>query len=677
LYNIPDALSGAGLLGRKREKTGMNWKSFITFSMMLLIGGLASSIMAQDITPPADSTAHPQDSIIYNPLDRIKTAMAAVDSARKSYGRFSFDDSVTAFFLVERMNLNNEVNRSFTHDAGDYLRSCPSNLIIEDFQIPSRKTVAPFALPGNRMNVIFNNHALHPLSHYPEPDNQIDFNDIPTAAVGDVYNIEGPLGLALDGSEAISSLIMIPHSPDSTLPESKMVVDKGSNGYANTKGSFAADWKNGVKFRGAAEYRKVTEIKYPGDDSYQYWGNLFYPYSSRLDIDLSGRIYRRAGTYLYRPDFYASRINRFRRDRDMTAEMTWRHSDLSRSSLEFRHQRSESRGEVSWGYSRNLDIINNEFGYSYENKIRFGLLKTEVSFSREEFTDGAHKTKRLDGSIESRFLTGNRREAFLALARLDKAEGYKISPGGAVIYTRNGDRFYLSSSIGYSRKSPRQYETELKYKLSNLLGSSNADYAESGNPSLLPEKQLVGNFTLGLGEIGSDLILSLTGGKIYDGIDWRFESVVINGANVNSFMTFNNDITFASATAKKRIHFKKSLSCTLGASYHYLKINDNTDPPYSPDYQLFGGMELYHYISALDVHLYGYLETIYNGPYFGNLIGNMGEQPILNLKLSFRIKKFRFDYIFQDLSSIEYQSREDATIGGRYSYYGITWEFIN
>ncbi len=88
-------------------------------------------------------------------------------------------------------------------------------------------------------------------------------------------------------------------------------------------------------------------------------------------------------------------------------------------------------------------------------------------------------------------------------------------------------------------------------------------------------------------------------------------------------------------------------------------------------------MELYHYVSALDVHLYGYLETTYNGPYFGNLIGNMGEQPIFNLKLSFRIKKFRFDYIFQNLSAIEYQSREDATISGRYNYYGITWEFLN
>jgi hypothetical protein len=644
---------------------------------LLAIIGTANLSLAQNITPPPDTTIPARDSVIYNPLEIAKANLAAADTVRKSLISINFDDSARAWFLPERRNLIAEIKRSFFHDAGDFLRSCPSNMIIENDLVPSRKTLSPFTVPGNRMNIIYSGRSLHPISHLPEPDDQIDFNDLPTAAVDGIYNIDGPLGLAFDGDNAISSLVMIPQSPDSNLPVSRAVIDKGAYGYANTMASFAGRWKNGMSFRGSVEYRKVSEIHNRVDDSYHQWGELLYPISPRIDLTLSGRLYHRAGDYLYRPDYYYSLLKRFRRDRDLSAGMIWCHSASSRSGFEFRHERSESRISILPGYFRNLDIINNGLSYSYETAIGSAMSKTKLVFSEGTYVDGSERDKRRNIAINSDLLLGNRHEALIACVRAEKSQGYDIAPTASINYSRTDEKFYLLAGIGYCTQIPSQYESGLRFKVGSLLNAGTYDYAESGSDSLVPEKQLVGNLTAGIGKTGSDLIISLTGGKIFDGIYWPMGQTVVEGTAVYSYMATNTDITFGTASAKKRFQLGDFVRSTIGASYHYLKIGAYTDPPYSPDYQLFGGVELHRYIDALGIHLFGYVETIYYGSYYGNLYGNLGEKPILNLKLSFQIKKFRFNYMYQNLPQSIYQSREDNNINYRFNYFSINWEFEN
>ena len=97
--------------------------------------------------------------------------------------------------------------------------------------------------------------------------------------------------------------------------------------------------------------------------------------------------------------------------------------------------------------------------------------------------------------------------------------------------------------------------------------------------------------------------------------------------------------------------------------------------PYLPDYQLFSGLELHVYWRQRLLHLYAYGEIVYSGGYDGYVQTGLGNDPVANVKISFRIKKFRMHYVVQNALNREYTSRDYITFPGRYNYYGITWNF--
>ncbi|MCK4449472.1 MAG: hypothetical protein KAX26_02650, partial [Anaerolineae bacterium] len=55
----------------------------------------------------------------------------------------------------------------------------------------------------------------------------------------------------------------------------------------------------------------------------------------------------------------------------------------------------------------------------------------------------------------------------------------------------------------------------------------------------------------------------------------------------------------------------------------------------------------------------------------------LGQELLANAKLSFGLKDFRFNFVFQNVLSNVYQSREYITFPGRYFYYSLTWTFLN
>ena len=642
-----------------------------------MLAAVAGSAFAQvvRVLPSADSTAVRSDSARIQIPDMAETsASTRKDTTRVIY--INLNDSLKTYFFVDRLNLRDQAIRSFQHDAGDFVRCNPSNFIVEYQSVPVRKTVSPFTLPGNRLNVIFNNRTISPLEHLPEPDNMINFDDIPTEAVSDIYNIEGPLGMALGGGNGTSTMILVPPQPDSMHAESKMVVDKGWSGYAYTKGTFARRDRNGRSIKLAAGYRKTDGITATSDDdAYHQWGELILPFGNKMRLNLSGRLYRREATYPIRPMISYEFFNRFRRDRDLMAGIDFGLAANRKYSVEFRHQRSESNLDRSGSvYFRNLDISNNSTKFAHERMLSGVGIKANAVISQEKYGDGSLTHKRWRGMAEINVLSGSSTTAFLTYAKIEKVGGFDPGPSLTLVSSTSNEKYYATASIGYATKFPRQYELDLTARSASLVDASVLDYFESGKASLDPEKQFTANIGIGLGRIGNDLLLSLTGGKIFDGIDWQKSDTA--GLALGEFRSFNSDIEFVNISARQRLSWRSNISWSGGAAYHYIKLDDD-DPPYAPDYQAFSGLELYFYLRKLDLHLYGYAEASYTDRYYGLNGDKLGNRAIASAKLSFRIKKFRFYYIFQNAPASVFQSREDYLINGRYNYYGLTWDFLD
>jgi len=670
-------VAGAGFFNEERKECDRMNKYLITFIVGLAGVFLASSIsVAQDATFPAetDSIYTGQDSLISTdstfqiPPTKKRDTVVQLDY-------YNLIDTISNRFLAERFNLNDEAARSFQHDAGDFLRFNPANFIVDYQDIPLRKTVSPFNLPGNRMNIIMNNRSMGPLEHLPEPDNMIDFNDVPTAPVQAVYNIEGPLGMVFNAPNSGSSLILLPQDPEGTRAESKMVADKGWNGYAYTKGMFAHRTGNGRLIRLAAGYRKSDGTYFnSNDEAYHQWGEMISPLTSNIRINLSGHIYKREGAYRPRPAISDNYFDRFRRDRDLSAGLQFGHGPDKTSYIEFRHQRSESKIDRPYEtYFRNLDVFDNSIRLTHERRLGGGGIKAGIILADEKYEDGASTSKRGHEIVDATFIFGSAETSGLLYVKGEKVSGYNPAPSAMLAITMNKEKSFFSLSAGYATKFPRQYELDLTSRSGGLIIGLGSDYMEHGNPDLKSEKQLTGNLTCALGSAGNDIELSATGGRIKDGIDWRrLENPLYSQGE---YTPANSDINFGTATLQKKLVLGSLIHFSGGGSYHYIEIDGDNDPPYSPDFQAFSNLELYYHIRKIDVHLYAYGEAIYNDLYTGYNGAEYGQDVIVNVKFTFKIKKFRFYYISQNVASAEYYSREDYLYVNRFNYYGVTWEF--
>ena len=654
----------------------------LLFSLLFSVsfGQNPDSLKMVDRSLLPDTSLIPKDTTELKPWEIIYADTLAADSVIKE-PKLNILDSLRLYFLSDRFDLSDQFIRSYGHDAGDFVKSNPSVFCIDYQPIPLRKTVAPFALPGNRLDFILGDRAIHPVEHLPEPDNQIGLDEVPTAAVQKIYNIEGPLGKIFGGDNATASLILLPVRPKSSRAESELVVDVGDLGYANTKAVFTERKRSGRLIQLAAEYRKSDGFDYNwGDSTYHHWADLIYPINDKLNLNLNGRLYRRRGNILLRLN---SKFVRNRRDRDFSAGLDYSFSAYHRSSLGVRHQRSETEIDIAQrAYKRDIDIIDNSIYYSHNAIIGKYKMRYELFFTEEEYHNFDYFLKRHRARLNSTIFRGDSVCAVVGNFGFEKIGGFNPAPSLVLAYKKEKESFYLSLSAGYVTKFPRQYELDLTPAIDRFIDGAVNDYYESGNVYLQPEKQLSGNLTMAFGKKNNDLTVSLSGGKIFDGIDWNQSTKDTSGLSLTAFQADNRDIEYASLSITKKLSLGEKLFWTSGGSYRYISINGNDSPPYAPDYQAHTGFELYHYIKLLELHLYGYIETGYVGPYhsypaFGDEAEELGNKFVTNLKLSFRIKSFRFYYYWQNLFFAEYQNRDDYGIRDRLIYYGFTWHFLD
>ncbi len=657
----------------------INYKTILLHLILLLFFSVSYG-QESDTLKMVDTSLFPKDTTELQPWEIVYADTLLVDSVKKE-PQLSIRDSLCQIFLSDRFDLTSQFVRSYGHDAGDFIKSNPSNFSTNYQPFPMRKTVSPFGLPGNRLDVILGDNALHPVEHLPEPDNQIGFDDIPTAPVQEIYNIEGPLGKIFGGDNSTASLIMIPVRTKSPRAESELVVDVGNLGYSNTKAVFTEQKKSGRLIQLAAEYRRSDGFDGSfGDSTYHHWADIIYPISNKLNLNLNGRLYRRRGNFPLR---LKSKFTRSRRDRDFSARFDYSFSSHNKSSLGIRHQHSETETNLAQhSYKRDIDIIDNSILYAHESIWGKTYMNHELTMTEEEYHNFNYFMTRHRAKLTSTMFWGDSTNSFAANISAEKVGGYDPAPSAVLAYKIESESFYLSISTGYVTKFPRQYELDLTPQIDKFIDATVNDYYESGNVYLKPEKQLSGNLTVSLGAINNDLTISITGGKIFDGIDWKQFTLDTSSLSLTAFKTYNHDIEYANMSITKKISLGNKLFWTGAGSYRYLSIDGNDNPSYAPDYQFITGLELNHYLKFLDLHLYGYIEAGYVGPYqsypaYGKTAANLGENFVSNMKLSFRIKSFRFYYYWQNLFASNYKPREDYGIRDLLFYYGFTWEFLD
>ncbi|MBU8933016.1 MAG: hypothetical protein KOO62_03315 [candidate division Zixibacteria bacterium] len=628
------------------------------------------------------------DSYLFDSLTAAERTQISLDEKyekhqeelrRRRLPSLSVHDTLITWFTSQRLNRRDDLDRSFYHDAGDYFRFDPSFFVLEHQVTPMRKTVQPYGVGGNRLNVLADGHRFEPFEHNPEPDGLVDMNDIPTALDQDVFVLNGPIGQVLGGTSALASLITRPKPPDTYKSESSLLADKGGLGYAFVRGRYSKKHTDGRLVDMSVGYRKAegpTIDLLRASNSYHYYADLFFPLRGGTGLRAWGQLYDRDGPLTVRPDSYGATIKRYKFDRSANVSLTLDNSTrTSRYEMGYKHLR---QGSYLTGIS---DGRFDKTGHGAFAQRQWLWCKTIMSVRVDgdylEYDDHLNKHDHLSG--EALLQMGLLRDGWRCAASIGSAwvEEYDFLPRAAGVVFREGDKSLVVLSFGYSERAPTMHELYLRFQKSLLYGSGATVYADGGDSLLVPESQLVGSFQYEYGSLDNRISLSVTGGQITDGINWTNELVLDADGDYKFFTPANGDISFASVTLQPRLQLRDFLTFVGGASYHHVDYKDSDSLAYTPEYQGFSGLELHWFWRDKLMDLFAYGEVVYIGPYDGYDEKGLGETAVINVKLSFALKDYRMHFVFQNLFDNQYRARERLTFPGRFFYYGFTWNFLD
>jgi len=667
--------------------------------ILCMIVGAASGVSANpanqppdipsDSTEAIDSLLIPDTLMVRDSLDTdtLTDAQRQLMEFEERYRRlqreresepkeqFSFSDTLVRYFLSPRLNQRELIGRSFFHDPGDYFKFDPGYFILDHQVTPMRKTVQPFGLSGDRLNVLLDDWPIHPFDHIPEPDGLIDLNDVPSALDYDVFVLPGPLGRLFGGKQSVATLLTRPRRPDSYEPESAFLVDKGSFAYSYARGRYSKLFTQGREIDMSIGYRKADGVyAWYGDDSYHYFGDVYLPLSRKIAFRATGQLYDREGRLAIRPYAGGTLQNRNRFDRTARlALVKYARRHTARYELGYTHLRQAVY--LNPPYQASFDQTGHGVYFSREWIVGTTVFKTAVDGDYLEYRSGnlSESVTRLTGGATASVATlgSPYRYAFQASQR--HVEGFRFLPSVTAVLYRESEKFFILASTGYSERAPSLHELYLPERETSIYGRSSTDYADHGNPDLQTEKQLIASLELELGRPDNSVGVSVTGGKIFDGIDWKNE----REGDQTVFWPVNGDIDFVNVTSHTSIRMADFLRLHAGAAYHYLDYEGFEGKAYAPEYQSFSGLELHLFWRQKLIDLYAYSEIVYVSSYNGYEESGLGERAVVNAKLSFRMSRFRFHYVFQNVLANVYESREYFRRLGRYNYWGFTWDFLN
>ncbi|MDH3889972.1 MAG: TonB-dependent receptor [candidate division Zixibacteria bacterium] len=657
--------------------------------VLLSLPTLVSAADSTEVEVVVDSAqlATPNDSLdsIEPTVDSLtdSSAVASFNERYEEYKKrhvertpsFSFFDTVVAYFASERSNVHEARSRASFHDVGDYFRSDPSYFTLDHQETPMRKTVQPFGLAGDRLNLVVNRQATHPFEHVIEPDGLIDLNDLPSSFDHDIYLLPGPVGRLLGGRQMVATLVTLPEEPSGDNPVTSISADKGDYVFSWVRGRYSRRFSRGRSMNLALGYRKADgPVSGRADDSYHYIGDMFFPIGGRHGIKAQGRLYSRDGWQDVRSDIGGQAIPRDRFDRHATVSVERSLNEGSgRWLLGYKHLRQGSFSEGAY-LSRYNQTGNGGFMARewLSGRTAFNLRLDGDYLEYENYQDLWSKTW-ADFTFDMIRLGDGVRYGLSIGGRYD--DDFSFLPNAAAVIHKDASGWFVSLSVGYAEREPSLSELFLPEQQAAVYNESTRDYANVGNRELEPEKQLIGNIRAEYGSVQNAVGLDVTGGMIENGIDWQQIQDADSIGSFTRFSPINGDVEFVSATVHQRLKYRDLATLTSGGSYHYVDYAEFEDRAYLPEYQAFAGMELHHYLQKQRIHLFAYGEVIYVGPYHGYVVQNLGEELIVNAKFSVGLTNFRFHLVFQNMLNQAYLQRDHMTFRGSFFYYGLVWNF--
>ena len=622
--------------------------------------------------PDSDSTLVDSSNQSTWAAERFLEHQKAVEVLAESWRPISFHDSLTVYLLSNRLNQRRWLKMAWYHDAGDYFRSDPSFLVTDYQATPMRKTVQPFGLAGDRMNVITNGFSIRPFDHPLEPDGMFDFNDFPTALDHDVYLLPGPAGMLFGGERAVASLITRPQRETEHDPLIRFKVDKGDFAYSYARAAYNRSFRSGRQIDMSIGYRKTDGFglnRY--EDSYHYYGDFLSPLGGPYSLRLTGRLYDRASPLLLRPDNHGQAATRVRIDRELKVTINrLDQSQAGQTAVSLSHLRQASRWTSRYLADYNLTGNGGEITRQWGD----GESLWDISVGGNYLTYAPESLRyyRTTGHLSLGLLKHSGPNKFSGRIEIIYDNDFKLLPSAVLMATRESGGWFWMASLGYTERAPSLHELYQPYKTAQLYSNTTFDYADRGNPNLVSEKELVGNLMLELGDTLNSARLSLTAGKLSDGINYRISRTI----NITEYSPSNADISFASISTNERLQFGKFISLLGGGSYNFQDHDDIEIVPYAPEYQFFAGGELNLFWRQRGIHLFAYGEVIYAGPYEGYYDTDLGETALFNAKLSFQMRSFRFFYVYQNPLNLVDLPRDQFLGIGRYIYYGFSWDFL-
>ncbi len=665
-------------------------------AVFCLILALASSVSAQsdstksaagDTTKAsgsaikADSTKRTGQSL----LDSLNAALLVahgIKPAKPEVKRppyFSFIDSLTTYFTSPRLDRRSQLDESWYHDAGDYFRFDPAFIVRNYQNTPSRSTVQPYGLTGDRLNTIVDNVSIHPFEHVVEPDGMIDLNDIPTTWDNNVFILPGAAGMLFGGDNAAGTLFTRPIRPLQLDPQSALLVDKGQIGFANTRGYFSKRFADGRMMDLSLGYRSASGSFFDAnDDAYKYDGIVLWPTAPNQAVSLTGHLYSRQGSTFIQPDNSKTFLSSTTRDRfDRTAQIGYQIREGEKPSLwEFGYSYQSHGSTIDGVYFGRFKLGGNGF-YARHDWLTSGTLaRAEISGDREKYDDG--QTSHARYASEASLTVTHPFDSTKLAGKLGLrwSESYGLMPQAALLVTRSSEGSFIMASAGLAEREPSLYERFLRYEQQSLYPNPAFTYADTGNASLKVERQLTASLLYERGKPDNSLRLEVTGGRIFNGIDWTHDTIPSTPELV-VFSPMNEHINFVTVSGEKSLKFTDFFNLHGGGAYHYVSYDGDNSRPYQPSYNAFGGAELHYFWKQKLINFWAYGEAVYTGPYDGYFETNLGNTVICNAKVSFKMGNFRFHIVWQNLFARLYQARDYYSNDGMLVSYGFTWKFFD
>jgi hypothetical protein len=676
----------------------IGWSLFLLFTVLAVSPSQAQQEKPIDtesvVTQVSDS---PQKTDV---ADSVSTdTLTAAERAAKSFEermkkareqapkkilkpRLSINDSLQDAFLPRRMDQRDWLTRSYYMNASDYFKFSPGYFVQRWQLTPGRSTVQPYGLTGDRLSYLHDGVAQHPFEHAMEPDGSMNIEDLSTSVDDGVFVMPGASGMIFGGEQAIATLVTTPLKPDPKKVESSFLVDKGNYGFSHTRGKYAHQFANGREVRMGIGYRVADGARIFGgnirnkEDAYFYDGSVLFPIGERKSVEVTGHLYHRKGPQFIRPDSVASWVDRDRFDRNFKVQYSSSNdSQTVRTDLGYHHLRQGSY--LTSAYRTRFNYTGHGLDFSRQWYGENHLIQFTTTVDRLEYDNTLHEYARHTTDMSLMWAKPHQTNRIAARFGAKYVEEFRVMPYGALLLLRESERFLLQASVGYAERAPSQHELYLPYKESQLYGIGAMLYADQGNRFLEIERQATGSLHLELGKAENAFIVEVVGGSIYNGIEWDRSLISVTTNAAWYFTPVNTDLSFATASAQKKFQFGETLSLCGGGSYFWREYQKYGKRPYQPDYQLFSGAELHHYWRSKLIHFWAYGEVQYVGEYDGYDKEPLGNQVVINGKLSFSMGNFRFKVVSQNLLDSDYHVREGFEIRGRVVTWGLDWNFFD